>query len=1053
MFKTTKKTVIGQLVSSLSDSDLKDYENALFRWATAIKEETEVLLNENIDHQGARVKILLKMSESEAYRQKFKIHCQILDSCSKYDYETTWKEIRKAGNTALLNSTPEYTSWKKDPVSSTLLWRGKLGAGKSVLLANVIDDLNLHVSDSQTPVAYFFCRHDVLESLKARTVIGSLARQLLRSLPLLATQNTIDVTMPDLDCDQILAALRKALPSSFRAYFVLDGLDECDQMERLTILENVRSLQQMFGLLACLSFRVDASSTQWWLPSMVINPHMVSIPDENPDIACFISSELENIIKSGKLRVGDPAIVLEIEDALLQGSQGMFLWVALQIESLCCSKTDGALRKALADLPKDLPETFARIIQRSGEAGKDYQIRIFKLVVAAFRPLTVEELQEALSVVPGITTWNPANSLNDIYSALACCGGLISINEEALTIKLIHHSVKQYLLGEAGLSHAGLFTMDCAHRAMGEIIITYLNYGVFGTSLSRMVVPEIRPEESPFKIVKSIDTTSSVQALALKYLQTRRRPGFNMGKILSDAAARCQPSDKTRFHFHSYAKSHWLNHVMFVPITGQATSDLVMTLIISHHSSDYTGHAASGDQHLLSWAVEQGNEDIVRLLLDRGADIEVRNPFDMTPLCLAVDKENERLACHLIAEGADVDARPTIHTAPLFLAVRNKDHAMAAMLLSHGANPNLSLDYTGVLRLRRNTWTSTNCHKPLWESLGTELDMAVQSRDEISISPIDLAVIIGDEAMALLLLNPAGIGSSVYGLGFDALEYAVTRGHTHTVKMMLRQDDRLSSNLTTFRTAIRNKKTAIVKKLLEYLPSDKKDLYLSRFLHLAIIDCQPDIVLLLLENGANPNFNGIDRISPLMYAVRFANNEITKMLITRGAQVNARDLEGLTVLSWAVQGGIPHIIDLLVSSEQFDRNQYDMPDCEGRTPLEYAIFSGKVHIIKKLLELGASPHIEGRSRCTPLGRAVSWGFPAVAELLLAHGADPMGGPKPLPLERAIQYGCLESTKLLVHAGALMEREGAAGAETPLASKFAQDQGQLEIARYLTEKGL
>lgn len=99
-------------------------------------------------------------------------------------------------------------------------------------------------------------------------------------------------------------------------------------------------------------------------------------------------------------------------------------------------------------------------------------MRVFQLVVAAFRPLTVDELQEALSVFPGNTTWNPAHSLNDIYSALACCGSLVSIDEEALTVKLVHHSVKQFLLGRYVSSDSGLFTADCAHRAMGEIIIT-----------------------------------------------------------------------------------------------------------------------------------------------------------------------------------------------------------------------------------------------------------------------------------------------------------------------------------------------------------------------------------------------------------------------------------------------------------------------------------------------------------------------------------------------------------------------------------------------------
>lgn len=85
----------------------------------------------------------------------------------------------------------------------------------------------------------------------------------------------------------------------------------------------------------------------------------------------------------------------------------MFLWVALQIESLCAAKSDEAIHLALKDLPKSLPETFSRILQKSGELGKHYQTQIFKLVAVAHRPFTTEELRDALSVVPGDAVWNP----------------------------------------------------------------------------------------------------------------------------------------------------------------------------------------------------------------------------------------------------------------------------------------------------------------------------------------------------------------------------------------------------------------------------------------------------------------------------------------------------------------------------------------------------------------------------------------------------------------------------------------------------------------------
>ena len=65
-----------------------------------------------------------------------------------------------------------------------------------MLLANIVDDLNLYVHSKNITVAYFFCRHDIPESLDAGTVIRSLAQQLLRPiLDLAMVAGFLDDTM------------------------------------------------------------------------------------------------------------------------------------------------------------------------------------------------------------------------------------------------------------------------------------------------------------------------------------------------------------------------------------------------------------------------------------------------------------------------------------------------------------------------------------------------------------------------------------------------------------------------------------------------------------------------------------------------------------------------------------------------------------------------------------------------------------------------------------------------------------------------------------------
>jgi hypothetical protein len=263
--------------------------------------------------------------------------------------------------------------------------------------------------------------------------------------------------------------------------------------------------------------------------------------------------------------IGNPNLILEIRDALLKGSQGMFLWVALQIESLCAMRTDAAIRDALADLPKDLPETFSRILQRSQGSGKPYQRPILELITIAHRPLTIEELREALSVVPGDAVWNSEKLLNDVYSTLSCCGCLLTVDEEELTVRLVHHSVKQFLLNGFADSSNISFTLNSAQRKMADIIVTYLSYGVFETRLSTLVAPQMMTGSVPSGIIHStLDSSSTIRNLALKLLKSRKCPEHDISRTLVEMSKSLGSRSINKFHFYSYAKSYWLQHIFYV---------------------------------------------------------------------------------------------------------------------------------------------------------------------------------------------------------------------------------------------------------------------------------------------------------------------------------------------------------------------------------------------------------------------------------------------------------------------------------------------------------
>ena len=253
---------------------------------------------------------------------------------------------------------------------------GKLGSGKSVLLANVVDDISLEVMHIKPIVTYFFCEVDILESLNAQTVVGSLLGQVLNALPDSPAFDKIlgssDLTR---EASELVDLLVHIMPNDRPLFIILDGVQNCLEQDFVEILSILKRLQGILKVYLCVSRRFDGR--EFVVDGTV---HKFNIPENNPDIDQFIHSELVMSIQNDKLVLGDPTLSLEIQEALQKGAQGMFLWVALQFEALYQEHTDAAIREALKNLPKTLVETFARILRLSKSSSySKYQESLFNL--------------------------------------------------------------------------------------------------------------------------------------------------------------------------------------------------------------------------------------------------------------------------------------------------------------------------------------------------------------------------------------------------------------------------------------------------------------------------------------------------------------------------------------------------------------------------------------------------------------------------------------------------------------------------------------------------
>lgn len=112
-----------------------------------------------------------------------------------------------------------------------------------------------------------------------------------------------------------------------------------------------------------------------------------------------------------------------------------------------------------------------------------------------------------------------------------------------------------------------------------------------------------------------------------------------------------------------------------------------------------------GGQSALMWATSQNNPDMVELLLDHGADPDMKSVFrnwqrrvtveprkkimadgGLSPLHYAARENCIDCARALIAAGADIDIEDPDRVTPLVMAVMNRHFDLAAMLIEAGAD-------------------------------------------------------------------------------------------------------------------------------------------------------------------------------------------------------------------------------------------------------------------------------------------------------------------------------------------------------------------------------
>ncbi|EAQ91377.1 hypothetical protein CHGG_03312 [Chaetomium globosum CBS 148.51] len=707
--------------------------------------------------------------------------------------------------------------------------------------------------------------------------------------------------------------------------------------------------------------------------------------------------------------------------------------IDIDIRSLARCPHEVAIEEALASLPRNLEETYRRMIQNIPADRQRDAIRLLQFLVHSKRPL---KLAEAKEVIATQIEHKPRfdvkrRPFHETY-VLGYCPGLVTVvhvtDEELHSDKelhLAHFSVKEYLLKD------NQFDIPTASISITKTCLTYLT-DINGS------FKKIKRDFPMATYAAKLWTDHAALAQASEDIVQATVRFLEKEATFQRWARLCQ-GDGPWDDGSGPPQASRLYYACFFGLVASARDLISNGAEVNAQGGEY-GNA-------LQAASSRGHQEIVKLLLDKGADVNAQGGRYSNALYAASLKDHQEIVKLLLDKGADVNAQGGEYGNALQAASWEGHQKIVKLLLDKGADVNAQGGrYSNALYAA----SSRGCQEIVKLLLDKGADVNAQGRPYGN--ALQTASWEGHQEIVKLLLDKGADVNAQGGRYSNALYAASLKDHQEIVKLLLDKGADVNAQDGRYRNALYAASLRGYQEIVKLLLDKGADVnaqggYRGNALQAASSRGHQEIVKLLLDKGADVNAQGNPNGNALLAASWEGHQEIVKLLLDKGADVNAQGGYHGNALQAASSRGHQEIVKLLLDKGADVNAQGGY---HGNA-LQAASWEGHQEIVKLLLDKGADVNAQGGYHGNAL-QAASWeGHQEIVKLLLDKGADvnAQGGEYGNALQAASSRGHQEIVKLLLDKGADVNAQGGYHGN---ALQAALSEGHQEIAILLLDKG-